>query len=91
MYRMCSGQLPFRGKETMSTLMSIALDQPTPLLQENGDVPVELAELVMTLLEKDLDRRLASASDVVQALRAIETKGTWRKRKPVRPGAGLIH
>jgi Leucine-rich repeat (LRR) protein len=84
-YQMGCGRLPFRGRETMSTLMSIALDQPTPPRRTNAKLPQALSDLVMTLLEKDPNLRPASASAVVEALQAIEQGGWYRRQS--RPAA----
>ena len=45
--------------------MAVATDQPPPPSQINPDLPPELSDLVMQLLEKDPDRRPASAGEVV--------------------------
>jgi len=79
LYRLCSGQLPFQGKDTVSTLMEVALHQPAPPIQLNGDLPQELSDLVMRLLEKNPNQRSGTADEVVQALQTLEKK--WARRK----------
>src|SRR6185436_3221275 len=74
LYRLCTGRQPFHGTDTVSTLMSIATDQPAAPILVDHDLPAELSDLVMKLLEKDPTRRVASAGEVVAALHALETK-----------------
>jgi len=72
LYRMCTGQQPFVGRDTVSTLMAVALHEPTAPRKLNEKLPKELAELIMGLLEKDPAKRIASADEVVKALQKME-------------------
>jgi serine/threonine protein kinase len=72
LYRMLSGTLPFKGKDTMSQLMSLAEDTPRPVRELNADVPPPLADLVMQLLAKELAGRPSSARAVADTLAALE-------------------
>jgi serine/threonine protein kinase len=78
LYRLCTGTLPFRGDDMMSTLMSLAMDQPGSPRLLNPDLPQALSDLVMRLLEKEPKQRIGSADEVVQALTAMETAPTPR-------------
>ena len=53
LYQLCTGAMPFAGDTTMSLLMALALDHPKPVRELNPDMPAELSDLVMQLLEKD--------------------------------------
>src|SRR5262245_42675155 len=46
LYRMCTGERPFKGTDVMSTLLSLAQDIPPPPVRLNPEVPAELSELV---------------------------------------------
>ena len=72
LYRMCVGELPFKGADTVSTLLSVASSNPQPPARINARIPAGLSELVMKLLEKDPAKRVASAQEVAEALRALE-------------------
>jgi serine/threonine protein kinase len=72
LYRMCTGQLPFQGNDTVSTLLSVMTTEPAPPAQVNSKVPAALSDLVMKLLQKDPAQRIASAQEVVEALRLLE-------------------
>jgi serine/threonine protein kinase len=76
LYRLCSGKAPFRGTDTISTLLAVATEQPPPPSIANPDLPTELSDLVMQLLEKDTARRPASAREVMQVLRSLEKRLT---------------
>src|SRR4029077_13779389 len=64
LYRLCTGTLPFKGEDTLSTLMAIASVTPSPPCEVNPAVPRKVSELVMNLLAKDPDKRPASAEAV---------------------------
>jgi Leucine-rich repeat (LRR) protein len=79
LYRLCSGQLPFQGKDAVSTLLAVSTHHPVPPGRFDPDLPPELSDLVMRLLEKDPSRRPASAGEVVESLQALEKQLARRK------------
>ncbi len=72
LYRLSTGQVPFQGSDTISTLLAAATIQPEPPARLNPAIPADLSALVMSLLEKDPAQRPASARAVVRALRYLE-------------------
>jgi WD40 repeat protein len=72
LYRLCTGQPPFRGADAVSTLMAVALTEPTPARDANVQVPPALSDLIGRLLSKDRAQRPATAGAVAEALAAIE-------------------
>jgi WD40 repeat protein len=74
MYCMATGQAPFHGVDIISTLMSVATDQPKDPRQLNPAIPRELSDLILRLLEKDPAKRPSSARAVSEAIEAIENK-----------------
>jgi Leucine-rich repeat (LRR) protein/tRNA A-37 threonylcarbamoyl transferase component Bud32 len=72
LYRLCTGRLPFGGKNTMAVLSALATDTPKPVGDLNPAVPAGLAELVMQLLAKHPVDRPGSAREVADRLQAIE-------------------
>jgi serine/threonine protein kinase len=72
LYRMCTGELPFKGTSTLSVLKAVALHDPPPPAQRNASIPVALSDLIMELLEKVPAKRTASARRVVEVLREVE-------------------
>jgi WD40 repeat protein len=71
LYRLCTGEMPFRGSETISVLVAVSTQEPRPPKEFDG-VPDALSELVMQLLEKNPADRPASAGEVVHRLEALE-------------------
>ena len=74
LYRLCTGDFPFKGKDSISTLIAVATDNPDPPAQINPNVPLELSNLVMKLLAKKPAERPGSAHAVVEALQKIDRK-----------------
>jgi hypothetical protein len=72
LYRMCTGQLPFKGRDTVSILMSVATDHPPQPRQVNPDVSADLSGLVMWLLAKTPAERPRSAKVVAEDLGRLE-------------------
>src|SRR5262245_14802908 len=72
LYRCLSGKAPFEGRHIVAVLTKVLLEQPTRLHEIRSDVPAALAMLLGSMLEKDPDRRPASAAEVARALEAIE-------------------
>jgi hypothetical protein len=71
LYRLCTGELPFRGSTVMQVLRALELEPPVPPRDLNPDVPPALADLVVRLLAKDRAQRPASARAVADALEAV--------------------
>jgi serine/threonine protein kinase len=70
LYRMVSGEVPFRGGSTLATLHKISTATPPPLREHNADTPQWLVEVIEKLHEKSPADRFASAADVARCLRA---------------------
>ncbi|HTU21870.1 MAG TPA: protein kinase [Gemmataceae bacterium] len=71
LFRLCTGELPFKADNTMSLLLALATEQPKSPREINADVPPSLADLILRLLAKDPAQRPATAGDVAEALDAI--------------------
>ncbi len=84
LYRMATGELPFKGADTMSTLTALAVDDPVPPRELNPDLPPPLADLIVRLLNKNPESRPASARAVAEALAEIERGPTAQGARPPR-------
>src|SRR5262249_19657685 len=71
LYRLTTGQMPFRGDSTMAILTALATAQPKPVRTLSPEVPQPLADLIERLLAKDPAQRPATARSVVQSLESI--------------------
>jgi serine/threonine protein kinase len=58
----------FRGKIDQARLFGMVLQGEVPVLQTTEEVPIELDELRLGLLEADEDRRIQSAKEALQLL-----------------------
>ncbi|MBI3411044.1 MAG: DUF1080 domain-containing protein [Planctomycetes bacterium] len=76
LYLACTGQRPFKGNDTVSTLVAVATETPPAPRQISKQVPKGLSDLIMRLLEKKPGNRPASAQTVVDALHDVETGPT---------------
>jgi serine/threonine-protein kinase len=61
-YQMLAGQLPFLASSTAAMLMKHISERPAPLDHVRPDVPRDLSDAVMTLLEKEPSNRFPSAA-----------------------------
>jgi TolB-like protein/Tfp pilus assembly protein PilF/predicted Ser/Thr protein kinase len=77
LYELATGQLPFRGDTSAQTIDQICHSSPEPLAALNREIPAELERIVRKCLEKDRDRRYATARDLVVDLRNLQ-----RDREP---------
>src|SRR5262249_55566397 len=71
LYRMLTGRLPFRGKDSVATLVAVATEEPVAPTEIRRAVPEGLSRLVMRLLAKEPGQRVATAVDLVRALEAL--------------------
>ncbi len=70
-YRMCSGEVAFTGPSAVSILLAVANKQPASPREVSAAVPAPLSDLIMQMLAKQPEDRLASARAVIAALDAI--------------------
>jgi serine/threonine protein kinase len=69
-YLLASGSHPFRGKNDLATLENIAIKVPDPI--RSKDVPADLGQLILRLLDKDPKKRFPTAAAVQGQLERIE-------------------
>jgi eukaryotic-like serine/threonine-protein kinase len=81
-YQMLTGELPFTAASTASMLMKHLTERAVPVEHKRPEIPPDFAATVMTLLEKEPERRFPSASSFVLML---ETASTAPYTPPVRP------
>lgn len=74
LYRCLAGELPFRGRTTPAIVLSTLNHQPPPLRKVDPAVPRELDQLTMALLEKEPERRTASAEQLLASLEGLATR-----------------
>jgi anti-sigma factor RsiW len=73
LYRMCTGDPPFRGETAYAVLTALAAVEPPPPRRVNPAVPPVLDALIRRLLQKAPPGRPPSAAAVAEALDAMES------------------
>ncbi len=71
LYRLATGNTPFRGKDRAEVLQATSTAEPVPPQQLNPALPASLAKLILQLLAKRPEDRPPTATAVASALRAI--------------------
>ncbi len=88
-YQMLSGELPFQASSTAAMLMKHISERPVPLDQVRPDVPPDLSDAIMALLEKEPAQRFASASAFEAALSGDMSQNARAHRTDHGAAAGL--
>ncbi|HEX8725090.1 MAG TPA: serine/threonine-protein kinase [Gemmatimonadaceae bacterium] len=84
-YQMLAGEPPFSAASTPAMLVKHISEAPVPIMQRRADVPPDLAQAVMIMLEKDPANRFPSAGDLVKAL-----DGGMMPAPPISPMPGMV-
>ena len=71
LYEMATGQRPFSGDTSLSTLTAIMRDTPRPVTDINPAIPKELGRVIRRALAKDPDRRQQIGKDLRNELDEI--------------------
>ncbi len=83
LYEMLAGRAPFRGESAADVVVSILERDPPPLDDYAIDISPEIERVVLRCLEKDRERRYASAQELAADLKIIESApSTKRAPKP---------
>ncbi len=72
LYRMFTGSLPFQRLSTPALLKAIVRDPIPPPREINPSVPEPVEAFLMRLIAKEPNERMATANEVVDALRTLE-------------------
>jgi TPR repeat protein/serine/threonine protein kinase len=76
LYETATGRPAFEGPNVLALLANLALQAPAPPESINPDLPPELSSLILSLIEKQPDRRPPSALIVIDHLDRISPSGT---------------
>jgi hypothetical protein len=79
LYRLCTGQVPFPGSDTLAILRAVQQQEPRPIRECNPAISRPLADLVSGLLQKRPEDRPASAQVVATALGQMSRAQERRK------------
>ena len=87
LYEMATGSLPFRGDTPAAIFHSILSKPAPPALRLNRDLPVELERIINKALERDLDLRYQSASDLRADFKRLKRETDTGKSAAAIPSA----
>jgi len=74
LYEMLTGRRAFQGRSTTAIVDAILHSAPDGLGSEAAEkIPAPLRQLLLRMMEKDRDRRLANAAEVAAYLRAVQS------------------
>src|SRR5262249_45373774 len=71
LYRMLTGQLPFRAPTALELLRAVTGDEPRPPRQFVRGLPRELERICLKAMSKNIADRHTTAGDLAQDLRGI--------------------
>jgi TolB-like protein/Tfp pilus assembly protein PilF len=74
LYEMVTGERPFSGDNEVAVARAILDDTPTPLTEIRPEAPPELERIVAKALEKEPDRRYRDISQLLTALRSLDSE-----------------
>jgi Tol biopolymer transport system component len=74
LYEMATGERPFRGDTSMSTIGSILKDEPASVTELNHSLPRHLGRVIRRCLAKDPDRRYQTALDLRNELEELKAE-----------------
>jgi TolB-like protein/tetratricopeptide (TPR) repeat protein len=76
LYEMATGQRPFQGETTISTISSILKDTPVSVTEINHSLPNHLGRVIHRCLAKEPDRRYQSALDVKNEMEGLKEESS---------------
>jgi WD40 repeat protein len=96
LYELLTGRPPFRGETVLETLHQVRAEEPISVRRLRAKVPRDLETICLTCLQKEPQRRYASAADLAgdlkrylagESIRArpvgqLERLGRWCQRNP---------
>lgn len=91
MYELLTGQLPFDADDIASILIQQVNKSPVPPSQVVAGIPVWLENVILKALEKNPDRRYATAGEMADALKEPPTRitSTQQEKVSTRPSATI--
>lgn len=87
LYQFLAGRRPFEADSLPAVFAKIAADSPTPLRELRPEVPVELETVILRCLEKNLDQRVKSTTELAHLLAPF---GPERSRQSVEQIARIL-
>ncbi|MBN2090309.1 protein kinase [candidate division KSB1 bacterium] len=70
-YEMITGERPFKGENLASIIVKIIQAQPRRVSELKKDLPAELENVILKMLEKDPEKRYQTGQEVIEALKKV--------------------
>jgi serine/threonine protein kinase len=87
LYHLATGKRPFTGTNTYEIIASLIADTPPPPHEVSSNVPVELSQAIMQMIEKDASKRPATgrqvAEEMAKILKALNQPSTLKEFVPL--------
>ena len=104
LYELLTGRPPFRAETALETFRQVLADEPVPPSRLNPRVPRDLENVCLKCLQKEPQRRYASAAALAEDLRryllgqvvaarpvgTLERAGKWVRRNPAVAGLSAV-
>ena len=90
LYEMSTGERPFKGETTLSTITAILRDTPRSVTELNPSLPSELARVVRRALVKDPERRYQTAKDLRNDLEEVKASVDASAMRSARNGSDSV-
>ncbi len=72
MYALLTGRAPFEGASRTAVLQRLVRQAPDAIRNTAPDTPPQLVELIAHLMQKEPERRIPSAANLINQLRALQ-------------------
>lgn len=72
-YEMITGERPFKGENLASIIVKIIQAQPRRVSEIKKDLPPELENIILKMLEKDPDKRYQTGQEVLEELKKVNS------------------
>lgn len=80
LYEMLAGQTPFHREYEQAIAYSILHETPAPISKKGSTVLPELEQIIARLLVKDVSLRVATATEILQALEGLQMSKSYPTR-----------
>ncbi len=83
LYEMVTGQRAFQAESAAGTMAAVLRDEPPPVGEVSGSVPVELERLIHRCLRKDVHQRAQHVDDIRVELEELKQDSDSGQLRPV--------
>ena len=90
LYEILTGERPFKGAYEQAVIYSLLNEDPKPATSLRDDIPSDLVRCLDRLLEKDRERRFASADEALRAISIDRVASPVKDKRRSRLAAGFV-